>query len=164
MGWNGDESIWDWKAPRLLQNAALPPCKCCSSHTRPSGQPAPSSSPLHPPSPGRFARDCCPAYLTPSGFRALKEGGALEALNIENGFFLPTLNARQYTKVGRAGRAGERPQGCVLVDCASMVQAAAAVCCLLAAAASARGTQQTQVPLTSLSLYTACLSFHHSNR
>lgn len=48
---------------------------------------------------GRFARDCCPAYLTPEGFRALKEGGALEALHIENGFFLPTLNARQYTKV-----------------------------------------------------------------
>ncbi|KAL4857543.1 DNA mismatch repair protein 6 [Chlorella vulgaris] len=47
---------------------------------------------------GKFARDNCPAYLTPSGFQALK-GGALEALTIVNGFFLPTLRARQYTKV-----------------------------------------------------------------
>ncbi|KAL4451296.1 hypothetical protein ABPG77_009368 [Micractinium sp. CCAP 211/92] len=48
---------------------------------------------------GKFARDNCPAYLTPGGFRKLKEEGGLEALTIVNGFFLPTLRARQYTKV-----------------------------------------------------------------
>ena len=61
---------------------------------------APTLAPPAAPAPlaGRFARDCCPAYLTPSGFAALKQG-ALDALHIENGFFLPTLNARRYTKV-----------------------------------------------------------------
>lgn len=57
--------------------------------------------PLSPLRAGKFARDNCPAYLTPSGFQALK-GGALEALTIVNGFFLPTLRARQYTKVRAA--------------------------------------------------------------
>eukprot|EP00887_Chlorella_sp_A99_P007332 scaffold2.g7332.t1 len=47
---------------------------------------------------GRFARDCCPEYLTPEGFGALR-GGALDALRLVNGFFLPTLRARTYTKV-----------------------------------------------------------------
>lgn len=43
----------------------------------------PDTLPHHPPaspSPGRFERDNCPSYLTPAGFAALKEGGALDAL------------------------------------------------------------------------------------
>ena len=60
----------------------------------------PPTPPRRPPAAGKFARDNCPAYLTPAGFRQLKEGGGLEALSIVNGFFLPTLRARKYNKVG----------------------------------------------------------------
>lgn len=64
-----------------------------------AAKPAQPSIPLAPLAPaGRFARDSCPSYLTPAGFATLK-GGALDALTIVNGFFLPTLRARQYTKV-----------------------------------------------------------------
>ncbi|KAL6768795.1 BTA1 [Auxenochlorella protothecoides x Auxenochlorella symbiontica] len=47
---------------------------------------------------GRYARNNCPAYLTPHGFANLKQG-ALDSLQIHTGFFLPTLNKRKYSKV-----------------------------------------------------------------
>ena len=47
---------------------------------------------------GEFDRDNCPAYLTPEGFAKLK-AGAVDNLFIVNDFFLPTLNARKYSKV-----------------------------------------------------------------
>ena len=47
---------------------------------------------------GRFARDNCPEYLTKEGFMKLKNG-AVDNLHIVNDFFLPTLQARKYTRV-----------------------------------------------------------------
>lgn len=54
--------------------------------------------PPTPPPAGRYARNNCPAYLTPHGFANLKQG-ALDSLQIHTGFFLPTLNKRKYSKV-----------------------------------------------------------------
>lgn len=47
---------------------------------------------------GKFARDCCPAYLKPENFDRLKRG-QVDSLHIVNGFFLDALNARKYSKV-----------------------------------------------------------------
>jgi betaine lipid synthase len=47
---------------------------------------------------GQYTKDNCPKYLTREGFEQLKEG-AVDALHIVNAFFLPTLQARTYTKV-----------------------------------------------------------------
>lgn len=48
---------------------------------------------------GRFARNNCPAYLTKTGFRTLRDENAIQALHIVNGFFLPTLKRRMYSVV-----------------------------------------------------------------
>jgi betaine lipid synthase len=47
---------------------------------------------------GAFSRSNCPDYLSPRGFASLRSG-AVDALHIVNNFFLPTLEARTYTRV-----------------------------------------------------------------
>ena len=77
------------------------------------------------PAAGKFARDCCPAYLREANFARLK-GGAIDSLHIVNGFFLDALNARKYSKVRRrcavlrraaSGRAGGQASGQTAYTC-----------------------------------------------
>ncbi|GAB4820256.1 hypothetical protein N2152v2_007302 [Parachlorella kessleri] len=46
---------------------------------------------------GKFARDCCPAYLKEQNFALLK-AGAIDRLHIVNGFYMDALTARKYSK------------------------------------------------------------------
>lgn len=48
---------------------------------------------------GRFARDCCPAYLEKANFERLK-AGLIDGLQITSGTFNAELLARKYNKVG----------------------------------------------------------------
>jgi betaine lipid synthase len=47
---------------------------------------------------GKFTRENCPSYLTPEGFGKLK-AGAIDALHVETGFFVPALRKRHYSRV-----------------------------------------------------------------
>ena len=90
--------------PRRRAGMRLSDCQ-----PRPCPLPRPSSRPCYPT--GKFARDNCPAYLTPEGFCRLKDEGQLDALTIVNGFFLPTVSGAAPTALarGRSQRGGHRP-------------------------------------------------------